>query len=457
MLIRVIFTIMALASFQACASIGSVSAINGKAQILRDGHKLSVHLDSVIDKKDQIETADGAKVQIIFNDRTIVTVGENSIFSVPQYVYGDAKTSRVEFNLTEGVFKSMTGEIGKIAKQRFLINTATSTIGIRGTIYIVRVKGRETDLSTLEGATYMRLKSNGRVYEAPAGKSLTYNADTGVVTSSNLTSKTVMIQKFTAPKNGLIVDAKRATSGTAANIQVGSELGTVNKVASVANDAGASLGAATNTTGSLTGTVADTTGSLAGGLANTTGTPTAVQTPESDLHKVTFSDSYNTYGYWRNAGTGALSTPFTEKLVSSVPTYPSNGLLGGLLGGSKTASYTGNLVAISGTQSATGNLSMALNFGTGSVTGSMSNVSVNSHDWSNNFTGQVSASGVDVKNFTPSNASSNIKSISGELNGQLNGDNGQGVAGTFALTGTTSSGSSASVSGSYAAHGTGIK
>ncbi|MBD3822746.1 MAG: FecR domain-containing protein, partial [Thiotrichales bacterium] len=321
MLTRILLMVLLVLSTPTFASIANVSAIKGDAVILRGDHKLPIHLGDAIEEKDQIKTSNETKVQIIFKDRTIVTIGKNTLFSVPEYVYGDAKTSKVEFRLSKGVFKSMTGKIGEIAKQRFKIKTATATIGIRGTIYIVRVQGDKTQLSTLDGATYMQLNSNGAVYDVPAGKSLDYDAKSGGVSVKDLTIKTVMIQKDPPQsEKDQLSDAIEAQTDDVGNGNDSNPLGfnagdgymtarTKNKD----NPNDVYLEGMTNTQSAggddfVSTMVADSN------LPTETDGQLNQTTIAIPYQVVAGKDSYNEYGYWADKNSAQLSTPFTNPL-----------------------------------------------------------------------------------------------------------------------------------------------
>ncbi|WP_024850158.1 FecR domain-containing protein [Hydrogenovibrio kuenenii] len=447
MVTRILLIVLLVVSSQAYASIATVAAIKGEANILRADQKLPVHMGDALEEKDQIKTGPNTKVQLIFKDRTIVTIGKNTLFSIPQYVYGDAKTSKVQFHLSKGVFKSMTGKIGAIAKQRFKIKTATATIGIRGTIYIVRVNGDKTQLSTLDGATYMQLNSNGKVYDVPAGKSLKYDAKTGRVSLQNLTIKTVMIQKDPPQSDKeQLEDAIQAQTDDSGGAQAGHDsllLNVGNVKTDDDNSGDVQLESQTNDS-SINSIVLSQTNLPAG--TDEQINQTTISIP---YQVVAGQDNYNEYGYWADKNSAQLTTPFTNPLsgISQTPAASIDGFSG-------SAAYTGNLVAISGTEHTTGSILMQVDFGTKAVSGALNDLTINGNKWDNNFTGSLSSSGISVTHFTPKNTPS-MSSISGSLNGQLYGNNAQGVAGTFNLSGTKISGGSASVSGSYAAKGDG--
>ncbi|NVJ52368.1 MAG: FecR domain-containing protein [Campylobacteraceae bacterium] len=116
------------------AEVAKVVAIKGEAHIERGDSKITLELNSKLEKNDIIKTKEGTKLQIIFKDETIITIGKNSTFSVNEYVFDEQnKEYKAEFGLLKGAFRTITGKIGKIAPNKFKLKSKSSTIGIRGT------------------------------------------------------------------------------------------------------------------------------------------------------------------------------------------------------------------------------------------------------------------------------------------------------------------------------------
>ncbi len=114
------------------ASVGKISAVNGDVSIVRAAKTIKAVAGAAIEEKDTLKSAKGSAAQLVFNDNTVITVGSATVFSVEEYVFGD-KEPKARFNVGEGSFKAITGKIGKIAPDKFKLETKTATIGIRGT------------------------------------------------------------------------------------------------------------------------------------------------------------------------------------------------------------------------------------------------------------------------------------------------------------------------------------
>lgn len=121
------------------ASVGKITATNGDVFVVSGAQKekkASAGLE--LDVGDSVKSAKGATAQIVFQDKTVITVGAATTFKVSDYL-DDGSNSRAKFNVSEGSFKTVTGKIAKLAPEKFKVETKTATIGIRGTIFIGNV------------------------------------------------------------------------------------------------------------------------------------------------------------------------------------------------------------------------------------------------------------------------------------------------------------------------------
>lgn len=426
MLRLTVLLLISLMTTQVLASIGKIAALRGDANFIRNNQTLAIKIGDVVERQDQIKTGANTKLQIILNDRTIVTIGKNTVFSIPEYVFGDASNSKAQFKLSKGVFKSISGKIGKLAPQRFKIKARTSTIGIRGTTYIVRVTGSETSLSTLNGATYMEL-STGQTYEVPKGKELVYNIDTGKVTIQNVTTTSVSVNTESSGEDS---GTKTADSGDSAESSNSSNSNNSNSGDGSDNK---KSGVETNTA-----TTETTTQNI-----DTTKTDTTVKVQAG-------KNDYVTYGYNLNQTTQAKSDPYYTPVngVSQTTETQYNAVKNIDTSQYVVATYSGNLSAISGTQSAKGDISMKVDFTQGKVTDGSLSVLLGDNNWVTNFTGTASTSGISVTSFTDGR-NTQVTGVTGKLNGKFYSSDALGMGGDYSLSGSNTSGTSVSMTGAY--------
>ncbi|WP_267525594.1 FecR family protein [Campylobacter sp. MG1] len=142
------------------ASVGKISAIRGDALVVSsNGNSTKAILNQELDESDIIKTLDNARLQIIFSDNTITTLGKNTTLEIKQYLI-DGKNSKVNLEVNEGSFKVITGEISKLARNNFKLKAHTATIGIRGTIFIGEISNNVNKLACLQGAIDVRVGNN---------------------------------------------------------------------------------------------------------------------------------------------------------------------------------------------------------------------------------------------------------------------------------------------------------
>ena len=135
------------------ASVGKIATMSGDVSIIRDGSLVSATKGSVVENKDTITTTKGSRVQLIFNDKTIITIGSNSKFSISDYLYDEKNNqANASFSLSKGIFRAMTGKIGKIAPSKFKLKMKTATIGIRGTRFIGNIDDQKETIACTGGA-----------------------------------------------------------------------------------------------------------------------------------------------------------------------------------------------------------------------------------------------------------------------------------------------------------------
>lgn len=154
------------------ASIGKIVAAKGDIKITRVGEVLIGKTGTQIEEKDQIKTGKKAKMQVLFSDRTIITIGKNSDFKVEEFKFGTPKTNKASFKFGKGAFRSITGKIGKMSPEKFTLKTKTATIGIRGTQILGQIGNRGGDkIACTQGRIVVASVANPDVrVEVPAGQ-----------------------------------------------------------------------------------------------------------------------------------------------------------------------------------------------------------------------------------------------------------------------------------------------
>ncbi|MEW6550695.1 MAG: FecR family protein [Campylobacterota bacterium] len=147
------------------ANIGKISAFSGDVKIDRNTKLLNATVGFILEQKDTVKTSDNAKAQIVFEDGTVISIGKNAILNINEFVNDttNPKNSKVDVKFAEGAFKTITGGIGKVAPDRFKLQTKSASIGIRGTI----VYGDQSLIACTQGE--IEVEAGGVRQILPAG------------------------------------------------------------------------------------------------------------------------------------------------------------------------------------------------------------------------------------------------------------------------------------------------
>ncbi|WP_428023597.1 FecR family protein [Arcobacter sp.] len=153
------------------ANVAKVVALKGDAYIIRGKQEIKLDLLTKILKDDIVKTKDNSKIQIIFTDNTIITIGKNSQLAISDYVFDEKNNQyKADFGLLKGTFRTITGKIGKISPDRFKLNSKSSTIGIRGTQIISNVQIDGDIIYCTEGQIEIISKITGEKIVLKAGE-----------------------------------------------------------------------------------------------------------------------------------------------------------------------------------------------------------------------------------------------------------------------------------------------
>ncbi|MFY9179463.1 MAG: FecR family protein, partial [Venatoribacter sp.] len=115
--------------------------------------------------QDSIITKGNSRAQIRFIDNALLALQANTELKIEEYrlAQNSGEESKVLMNLVEGGFRSLTGAIGKGNPEAYKVNTPAASIGIRGTLYSVRIQGDSLIAGVWQGG--IRLTThNGREF-----------------------------------------------------------------------------------------------------------------------------------------------------------------------------------------------------------------------------------------------------------------------------------------------------
>lgn len=135
--------------------VAQATMVIGQASIMRaDGSATSVARGVEVRVGDTVRTELGGHVHLRFVDGGRVSVRPASSLQIDSYAYTEGKpqSGAIKFKLEEGVVRSITGDWGTAARDRFRLNTPVAAIGVKGTDFIVKATPESTAATVFTGA-----------------------------------------------------------------------------------------------------------------------------------------------------------------------------------------------------------------------------------------------------------------------------------------------------------------
>jgi len=120
--------------------IGMVKTLKGQVFVTHAGARESARIGEKVYQNDTVETGEDGAIGITFVDNTTISLGPQSQIALTSFVF-DPQSDKFAFaaNLAKGTLMYASGLIGKLSPQSVSVQTPVSTIGIRGTRFLVKV------------------------------------------------------------------------------------------------------------------------------------------------------------------------------------------------------------------------------------------------------------------------------------------------------------------------------
>ena len=130
-------SLMMSTSVFAQEDIGVASMIKNEVQMKNPGAD-DFEVVSIKDKiymLSEVTSGDDAKMQILFKDESMFTVGSNSEMVINEFVYNPSSGSgKMTASIKRGAFRFMSGRVAK-DPNAVKINTPSASMGVRGTLF----------------------------------------------------------------------------------------------------------------------------------------------------------------------------------------------------------------------------------------------------------------------------------------------------------------------------------
>lgn len=136
-LIALFFCLTALPAL-AQSYAGIVKTSKGSAAVERAGTRADLAPGAQLFQGDRVITGGDGYVGITMRDDTLLTLGPGTALNLDTYAF-DPKTHDGNFlaSLSKGMLSVVTGLIARRSPESFVVKTRISTMGVRGTEFIV--------------------------------------------------------------------------------------------------------------------------------------------------------------------------------------------------------------------------------------------------------------------------------------------------------------------------------
>ncbi|MSO65965.1 MAG: hypothetical protein EXQ85_09275 [Alphaproteobacteria bacterium] len=167
--------------------VGVAGAVNPATSSTQpDGNKRTLVIGNDVIFKERITTDAGGKTQLLFLDRSALSVGPNAELTIDEFVFDPATgRGKLAINAAVGVFRFVGGKLSKAGDVE--IRTPSAVTGIRGGIAIIEVGrdgsttatlvfGRQLTVTATNGTQQMVQKPGFSVTVTPAAATPTAQA-----------------------------------------------------------------------------------------------------------------------------------------------------------------------------------------------------------------------------------------------------------------------------------------
>jgi hypothetical protein len=115
--------------------VGTAAAVNPAAQARGSSGSRTIVIGQSIAHRERVQTTSAGSVQLLFLDKTSMTIGPNSDLAIDEYVYDPvSNTGKLAATLTKGVMRFVGGQISHAGNAQ--VTTPNAVVGIRGGVGI---------------------------------------------------------------------------------------------------------------------------------------------------------------------------------------------------------------------------------------------------------------------------------------------------------------------------------
>jgi len=152
----------------AVTGIGVITAVQGQVTVVHPHAEgaIPAKIDDDVLFKDIIETQKESRTKALFDDESLLTVGEHSRVEITEYIYDPSQKKRsTVVKLVRGTLRVLISKMFEGSGSKFEIHTPSAVAAARGTYFVVWTQG---DLSGV-----VNIGTSGRVLFTSGGQTVT--------------------------------------------------------------------------------------------------------------------------------------------------------------------------------------------------------------------------------------------------------------------------------------------
>ena len=143
----IIFLMTSTASMAAAEPIGHVKTTSGTAFVVNASGRVPASVGMGLAQNDRLETGANGSIGVTLRDNTRISLGADSEVSVSEFIFEpDREELSLVTQITKGSLLFVSGTIAKLKPEKVKVKTPTTTIGVRGTRFVVTLDGNTCSL-----------------------------------------------------------------------------------------------------------------------------------------------------------------------------------------------------------------------------------------------------------------------------------------------------------------------
>ncbi len=119
---------------------GTAKLVQGAVRVERDGASMPLRVGDRLLEKDRVVVPAGGAAGITLRDDTRISLGSGATLVLNQFKFDpQTQEGNVDTSIFSGTMRYITGLVGRHRRDAVRVSTSTTTLGIRGTDFIVEV------------------------------------------------------------------------------------------------------------------------------------------------------------------------------------------------------------------------------------------------------------------------------------------------------------------------------